>query len=302
MTATTTRPVDVGALYRVDANRFDSVEYRKIERRHGASGVLCLEKLLAYVRRFRPDGTLTGMDDEAVAIASDWDGDASQFVTLLLELALLSRSDGDQSLSVVGWSELNQWAAEAGGRSEHARLMNHNKWHRDRGRSEASCSFCNSVNDSSMTSDGNPTDISGRSDGESKKKGKESKEESQNPFEDSSVQVQLATAMVALIRERDPKFKTPNMQRWAADIDAMIRLDNRTPEEIGDVLTFAFRQSFRTDILRPSKLRQHFTALMGERSKLAEKGKAKNGNGRSEQITDPQLRSITERHEGGPHA
>jgi len=72
----------------------------------------------------------------------------------------------------------------------------------------------------------------------------------------------LAKLLFSLIQERLPKAKKPNLQRWARDVDLMIRRENRTVDEIEAVIQWCQHDSFwRKNIRSPAKLREKFDQL-----------------------------------------
>ncbi len=97
----------------------------------------------------------------------------------------------------------------------------------------------------------------------------EGKEEGKD-YSQTSNEVRLSGLLYELILERDPKYKNPDFQKWADDIDKLIRLDKRTAEEIETVLRWSQRDSFwQGNILSTSKLRKQFSAL---KMKMEQKG------------------------------
>jgi len=85
-----------------------------------------------------------------------------------------------------------------------------------------------------------------------------------NIFSSDSVEVRLAEFLLGKIISRNPKFKKPkNIQSWAKQIDYMIRLDNRTPEEIREIIEWCQKDPFwRGNILSTAKLREKFDQLV----------------------------------------
>ncbi|MBE0534770.1 MAG: helix-turn-helix domain-containing protein [Phycisphaerae bacterium] len=78
----------------------------------------------------------------------------------------------------------------------------------------------------------------------------------------SSEAVKLAELLLALIIERKPDFRKPNMKTWAAEVDRMIRLDKRTGERIEAVIMWSQADNFwRDNILSTAKLRKQFDQL-----------------------------------------
>ncbi len=81
-------------------------------------------------------------------------------------------------------------------------------------------------------------------------------------FEADSCELRLSKLLYNLILKRNPKQKKPDFQSWAENIDLMIRLDNRTEQEIEDVIRWSQGNTFwRNNILSTDKLRKQFDAL-----------------------------------------
>jgi phage replication O-like protein O len=94
-------------------------------------------------------------------------------------------------------------------------------------------------------------------------------------FADNSDEFRLAELLFSLIRGNDSKAKEPNMQSWARHVDKMIRLDNRTPEEIEAVIYWSQKDSFwKSNILSTGKLRERFPTLNIQ----MQGGRNRNGN------------------------
>ena len=101
---------------------------KRLKRALGDSAVLSHIQLLEFTALQRPEGVLTGMDAEAVADASDWDGNADAYVETLLKIGLLD-ADTDGVLMVHDWLDHNPWAAGATQRSEKAKNAANARWH-----------------------------------------------------------------------------------------------------------------------------------------------------------------------------
>ena len=89
-------------------------------------------------------------------------------------------------------------------------------------------------------------------------------------FSFDSIEHELSRLLLTEIRKNDENFlannpaaEAPSLQRWAFQIDRLIRLDNRPPEEIKQVIVFAQTSSFwRSNILSAQKLREKYTTLL----------------------------------------
>ena len=92
----------------------------KIMRRCGDRAFFCLIQLWAWAAQNRPDGSLAGMDAEAVEIAAGWTGGDGAFAAELVAVGFI---DGDEYAWVLhDWSTHNSWVAKADERSDSARL------------------------------------------------------------------------------------------------------------------------------------------------------------------------------------
>lgn len=100
---------------------------------------------------------------------------------------------------------------------------------------------------------------------------KNNSQKSKNDFDESTTEYQLSKLLFESIKQNDSNFKEPNLRKWACHIDKLIRLDNRTIDEIKRVISFATNDKFwKSNILSTSKLRQKFSTLLIQ---LQERGK-----------------------------
>ena len=63
------------------------------------------------------------------------------------------------------------------------------------------------------------------------------------------------------LKEQNPQFKEPNLDKWAKEIDLLVRRDKRTFEQLKTVINWAFSQQdhfWPTAILSPTTLRKLF--------------------------------------------
>lgn len=78
----------------------------------------------------------------------------------------------------------------------------------------------------------------------------------------NSDEYRLAEKLLTLIRDRNPSHKQPNLQTWAKEIDLMIRIDNRSPENIETLINLCQADPFwQNNILSTKKLREKFDQL-----------------------------------------
>jgi len=110
---------------------------------------------------------------------------------------------------------------------------------------------------------------------------KESKVKGKKEYSQNSSEFRLAKLLFDEIRKRKSDYKKPNLQKWAEHIDLMIRIDNRKPQKIANIIAWCQQDDFwQNNILSTTKLRRHFDKL--EMLKNARSGK--------DQSTGPHIR------------
>jgi hypothetical protein len=81
-------------------------------------------------------------------------------------------------------------------------------------------------------------------------------------FSDDSLEMELSKELLNRIKTNNPKFKEPKFQAWCKDMNLMMRKDERSPEDIKQVIEFAQKDKFwKSNILSPSSLREKFDRL-----------------------------------------
>jgi len=74
--------------------------------------------------------------------------------------------------------------------------------------------------------------------------------------------LRLSELLLELIVQRKGDLRRPNLDRWARDMDRLIRLDGRMPERIEAVIRFCQRDPFwQNNILSVATLRRQFDRL-----------------------------------------
>ena len=91
------------------------------------------------------------------------------------------------------------------------------------------------------------------------------KKRSQTPmaFDEESFEMKIVDGFILHLQSMDSKFKLPDKNKWCEEIDKLKRIDNRTEEEIINVLRFVMNDNFwKTNVLSTAKLRKQFGALI----------------------------------------
>lgn len=112
--------------YRISVSLPNHHKTAKLIRRIGKDGMWSLICLWAYTAQNRPDGTLTDLDADDIAIAAKWDGDPDKFISTLVEVGFLDQTD--DGLIVHDWTKHNGYASSANIRSEAARAAAQKRW------------------------------------------------------------------------------------------------------------------------------------------------------------------------------
>lgn len=74
--------------------------------------------------------------------------------------------------------------------------------------------------------------------------------------------ISLAVKLLEHIRKRKKNFREPNINQWAVDMQDILRLDKRTPEQLEDVIDWCQHDEFwKNNILSPAKLRRQLDRL-----------------------------------------
>ncbi len=127
------------------------------------------------------------------------------------------------------------------------------------------------TNNTVITSDNN-TITNNNKGKESKEKKKESKakepknslsRKTKKVFHDGQIEMALALKLKKMMLQNNPNAKIPNdLQKWAYEFDLMLRVDNRDPKEVFEIIEFSQGDSFwRANILSPGALRKKYDQL-----------------------------------------
>jgi hypothetical protein len=96
-------------------------------------------------------------------------------------------------------------------------------------------------------------------------------------FDKTTEQYKLALFMRDCVLANLPKAKVPEptpegLRRWAYDIDLMVRIDHRSPDEIRQLIDWAHRDPFwKANILSPGKLREKWDTLVAHKQRGEER-------------------------------
>jgi hypothetical protein len=112
---------------RISTTFFSHHKTKKLIRRLGADGVCYLLKIWTYAAQYRPNGILTGMTAEDIAVAVDWAGEPNDLVDPLCEIGFINQRD-NEGYSIHDWEIHNAYAAAADERSQAASKAAKARW------------------------------------------------------------------------------------------------------------------------------------------------------------------------------
>lgn len=101
---------------------------RRLKKRLGAEAVLCLEQLIEFCATTpgRSVGDFSGMEDEEIEIAADWDGEDGALVDALVVVRFMDGEEGERRLH--DFEEHNPWVAGSDRRREQSRNASEVRW------------------------------------------------------------------------------------------------------------------------------------------------------------------------------
>jgi hypothetical protein len=91
---------------------------KKLKKRLGPAGPWALVCLFLWCRESRPTGDLSGMSDEDIELAADWDGEDGALVSALAAVKFIDGEAG--SYQVHDWAEHQPWSAGSDDRRQRA--------------------------------------------------------------------------------------------------------------------------------------------------------------------------------------
>ena len=109
---------------------FEHPKTKKLQRRCGPEGVLCLQRLWLWAAAQRPSGVLSGLDAEEIELAAGWDGENGKLAEALIECRWLDKQD--EAFILHGWEEHQSYAIKSEERSKAAKKAAEERWRQER--------------------------------------------------------------------------------------------------------------------------------------------------------------------------
>ncbi|RKY68395.1 MAG: hypothetical protein DRP97_06355 [Candidatus Latescibacterota bacterium] len=82
-------------------------------------------------------------------------------------------------------------------------------------------------------------------------------------YSGDSIEYKLSSLLYRHILKRNPEYKAPNWKIWCVDMNKILRIDKRRPEQVEKVINWCQKDDFWQDnILSPRKLRRQYDQLV----------------------------------------
>lgn len=212
----------------------------------------------------KPDGALSGLSAEEIALAASWDGDAESFVAAMVDAGFIDELDGALFL--------HDWYDYAG------KLLE--KRETDKSRKRVQRMSSGRPADVQRMSSGCPTDVAGTVPNPTQPN--QPKENTRRLKYDED-DYQAATALATHILDNYPNqhVTDKHVAQWADEIRRMREADKRDRHEIRAVIEWCQQDTFwRANILSAKSLRKHYDRLQVKMTEEGRRGQA-GGNART---------------------
>lgn len=81
----------------------------------------------------------------------------------------------------------------------------------------------------------------------------------------------LSELLFSKMKEVDSKFKTPNLKNWSIEMDRLLRLDERDPKEVEEMIAFIKQHWYGVNINCVKSLRDKFSVIVGHYKQYLQK-------------------------------
>ena len=112
----------------------------RLRRRCGAEGLLGLLAIWEHAADHRFDGDLARLDDEAIEIIAEWEGEPGTLVAALVSIGYLDGPHGERI--VHDWATHQPWISTKPQRSATAKVAASSRWHRQHSEKVEGCHLC----------------------------------------------------------------------------------------------------------------------------------------------------------------
>lgn len=112
---------------RISVNFVQHPKTKKTIRKYGHAAIVSIIALWGFAAQRRPEGNLTGMDVDDIAIAACWDGDEQEFFDMCVEMKWIDVHENGE-IHLHGWKEAQGYVINAPARAERSRRAAQARW------------------------------------------------------------------------------------------------------------------------------------------------------------------------------
>lgn len=242
---------------RLSLDFVDHPKVRKLIRKAGYEGFFSLLKLFSMAGKIYQKGVLKDLESEDIEALCEWHGEDGKFVDSMVEIRFLEKNE--KWYKIHDWEQHQPWIYHSEVRSEQAKNAARARWNAVS--MQDACAEHAERNAPSPIPTPIPTPIP--------------KNKKQHVDDDA---VRLATLLLEKSRVYDPKIAIgkdkQTIASWSRDIEKLIRIDKRTPEEVEAVISWCKSKGnfWIPNIMSGKKLREKFPTLFAQMSTRGGKG------------------------------
>lgn len=246
---------------RLSLDFVDHPKVRKLIRKAGFEGFFSLIKLFSMAGKIYQKGVLKDLESEDIEDLCEWHGEGGKFVDSMVDVGFLEKSS--RGYEIHDWEQHQPWIFHCEVRSEQAKNAARARW--DAVSMQSACVEHTNSNAPSPSPTPIPTPIPIPNPKNNKQHG-----------DDEAMR--LATLLLEKSRAHDPKIAIgkdkQTITSWSKDIEKLIRLDKRTPEEVESVILWCKGKGnfWIPNIMSGKKLREKFPTLFAQMSTRGGKG------------------------------
>lgn len=112
---------------RISVNFVQHPKTKKTIRKYGHAAIISIIALWGFAAQRRPEGNLTGMDVDDIAIAACWDGDEQEFFDMCVSMKWIDVYENGE-IHLHGWKEAQGYVINAPARAERSRRAAQARW------------------------------------------------------------------------------------------------------------------------------------------------------------------------------
>jgi len=245
---------------RLSLDFVDHPKVRKLIRKAGYEAFFSLIKLFSMAGKIYQKGILKNLEAGDIEDLCEWHGEGGKLIESMVDVGLLEKTE--KWYEIHDWNQHQPWIYYSEVRSEQAKNAARTRWD--------AVSMPNACGEHTISNAPSPIPTPIPSPipipiPECKKKS------------DDPESLRLATLLLEQSRVHDPKIAIgkdkQTIASWSKDIERLVRIDKRTPQEVEDVIRWCKKEGnfWIPNIMSGKKLREKFPTLF---SQMTSRGKS----------------------------